>query len=320
MDIVIVCHTEYGYVDSKKRIIYDKKALHGVDKGVLNLIEIADKYGAKITFAVMPEVVKSFPKDINHELGLHIHPGFVQSNSIKENRWFVGDSYLKEHCAQSINSSVLRDYTFNEQYDMIKIAKEYHKDSFGIEPKSFVAGRWSINNDTIKALIKVGITHDCSAITNSKEDHYDWSRLPRICMPYHPSSPDYQMSGDLPILIVPISHIYRNGNANPEGIPNIGLSYLKACFLEYYRQDLPLFHICLHSPCMTDDYFISVTNEFIKFISDHKNINFKFVTQLNEYRPVSPKTKILPYLLGLNRHVLKSYYKQLKTKLQGGAK
>jgi peptidoglycan/xylan/chitin deacetylase (PgdA/CDA1 family) len=299
MDIIIVCHTEYGFVYDK-RVIYDKKATDGVKKGVINLVKIADKYGAKVTFAVMPEVVDDFPKNIKHELGLHVHPGMVQLDSFKGKNLYVGDSYLKEHCNQSINSTILRDFPYNEQLEMIKTGKDYLQDKFGIETKSFVAGRWSINNDTVKSLLSVGITHDCSAITSSKSDHYDWFKLPRICMPYHPSPSDYQTKGNLPMLIVPISHLYRDGNANPEAVPNVGLSFLKACFLEYYKQNLPLFHICLHSPCMIDDYYIFATNELIKFISNYENINFKFVTEINEYDYVDPKTKILPYLLAVN--------------------
>ena len=239
------------------------------------------------------------------------------SHNFKGTKLYIGDSYLKEHCSQSINSTILQDYPYNEQLEMIKTGKDYHQDVFGVEPKSFVSGRWSVNNDTIKALTQVGITHDCSAITSSKSDHYDWSKLPRICMPYHPSSSDYQSMGNIPILIVPISHLYGDGNANPEAAYYVGLSFLKACFLEYYKQNLPLFHICLHSPCMTDDYFVSVTNELIKFISNYKNINFKFVRQINEYNNINPKTKILPYLLAINRHVVKTYVKQIKSKMLG---
>jgi len=316
MDIIIVCHTEFGFVYNKQ-VIYDKKATDGVKKGVINLAKIADKYSAKITFAIMPEIVDDFPKNINHELGLHIHPGMVQLDIFKGNKLYIGDSYLKEHCYQSINSTILRDYPYNEQLEMIKTGKDYLQDKFGIEPKSFVAGRWSINNDTIKALIDVGITHECSAITSSKSDHYDWSKLPRICMPYHPSSSDYQTRGNLPMLIVPISHLYGNGNFNPEAVLKVGLSYLKACFLEYYKQSLPLFHICLHSPCMIDNYYISATNDIIKFISNHKNINFKFVTEINEYNHVNPKTKMLPYLLAINRQVVRTYANEIKTRILG---
>jgi len=92
MDVIIVCHTEFGLVKDKE-VVADKNAVDGVRKGVPNLIKVADKYNAKVTFAVMPEVVKYFPKDIKHEIGLHIHPGWqeFQKNGIK---FYVGDLYL----------------------------------------------------------------------------------------------------------------------------------------------------------------------------------------------------------------------------------
>lgn len=256
MDIIIVCHTEFGFV-SNKNIIFDKNAIFGVENGVLNLIKLADRYKAKITFAVCPETVKYFPKRINYEIGLHIHPGW-QKHKYKNFRWFVGDKYLKEHCQQSINSTILSDYSYEEQLNIIKIGKEYLEEAFNKELKVFVAGRWSINNDTVKALIESRFTHDRSAPAHSKSDHYDWSHLHRICMPYHPSKKDYQKTGDLPLLIVPISQTLFGGTVSPEGVITYGLRWLKACFSEYYQQNVPLFHICLHLPSMTDSYYLSV--------------------------------------------------------------
>jgi len=112
MDIIILCHTEFGFVHDRK-VIYDKNATDGVKKGVTNLIKVAEKYGAKITFAVMPETVTYFPTNVEHEFGLHIHPGWVKTNVIQGFSWFVGDSYLKEHCKTSVNSTILPDYSYN---------------------------------------------------------------------------------------------------------------------------------------------------------------------------------------------------------------
>ncbi len=307
MDVIIVCHTEFGLVHNNQ-VIADKNATEGVKEGVRNLTEVADKYRAKVTFAVCPEIVEYFPKNINHEIGLHIHPGW-QEFEIQGVKFYVGDAYLKEHCKQSVNSTVLRDYPYEEQLEMIKTGRDYLTKEFGIQPKSFVAGRWSINNDTVKALIKVGITHECSAPAHSETDHYNWSKLPRICMPYHPSEEDYQKKGNLPLLIVPISQMFGAGNVNPEVVPVVGLPWLKACFREYYHQNLPLFHICLHSPCMTHQYFISAMDNFLKFISKHKGVNFKFASEIKEYDDVFPKTNIFPYLLRLNRNIIGTFLK-----------
>lgn len=306
MDVIIVCHTEFGFVHDRK-VIADKNATAGVGIGVKNLAKVADKYGAKVTFAVCPEVVEYFPKDIKHEIGLHIHPGW-QESQIKGFNFYVGDSYLKAHCKQSVDSTVLRDYTYEEQLEMIETGKDCLTEVFGIEPKAFVAGKWSINNDTVKALIEAGITHECSAPAHSKANHYDWSKLPRICMPYHTSEDDCQVKGNLPLLIVPISQMLRAGNVNPEVVPAVGLPWLKACFQEYYRQNLPLFHTCLHSPCMTEPYFISAMDELLKFISKH-GVKFKFASEIKEYDNVTPKTDILPYLSGVNRNIIGTFLK-----------
>lgn len=309
MDIIIVCHTEFGFIHNKK-IVFDKSAKEGTEKGSLNLVRLADKYKAKITFAVCPEVVNFFPKKIGQEIGLHIHSGWRECIH-KDFNWFIGDLYLKEHCKQSINSTVLRDYSYEEQLGMMKTGKDYLNSVFGIEPKSFVAGRWSINNDTVRALIKTGITHDCSATAHAKPCHHDWSKLPRICPPYHPDKGDYQKKGDLPLLIVPTSQFFPQGGISIDIISYYGLSWLKACFLEYYKQEVPLFHICLHSPVMTDSYFISAMEEFLKFISKHKNINFKFASEIREYPEKSFKTNILPYIFAIDRKTMKRVFRRI---------
>lgn len=310
VEVIIVCHTEFGFVHNKNAI-FDKNATIGVEEGTKNLIKVADKYGARVTFAVCPEVMKHFPKDVKHEIGLHVHPGWVERQR-KGFKYYVGDAYLKEHCKQSINSAFLTDYPYEEQVEMIKTGKDYLADVFSIEPKVFVAGRWSENNDTIKALIEAGFTHDCSASPNQKSEHVDWTKLPRICTPYHPSEKDYQKKGNLPLLIVPISQYFPGNNVNPEVAPFVGVQWLKAVFLEYHRQSIPLFHICLHSPCMTDPYFITVMNELLKFISVHKNLTFKFTSEVKEYNEVNAKTDIIPYLFMINRNIIRSLFKKIR--------
>ncbi|PWR71776.1 hypothetical protein ACKUB1_15840 [Methanospirillum stamsii] len=314
MDVIIVVHTEFGYIHNYE-VVYDKNATNGVNKGVFNLIKLADKYGAKITFAVMPEVVKSFPRDIEHEIGLHIHAGWEESRR-NNLTYHVGDRYLREHCDQSLTSTLLREYPYHEQLEMIQVGSEYLEDSFGEKPTTFVAGRWAIDNRTIRALVNSRMERDCSAPAHSPPCHHDWSKLPRICMPYHPSENDYQINGDLPLLIVPISQMLFAGNVNPEVAPKVGLSWLKACFYEYYMQSMPLFQICLHSPSMTDPYFLTVMDEFLKYISKYSNINYVYSREVYEYPYVAPSTMISPYILGLNKKILKNTFESIKLKFQ----
>ena len=309
MDVIIVCHTEFGKVYDKI-VVAEKSAVSGVSAGVSNLIKLADKYSAKISFAVCPEVIPYFPKNINHEIGIHIHPGW-QEFEIKKHKFFVGDKWLKENCKQSSNSTVLKDFSYSEQSDMIKKGKEYLTAELGTKPKFFVAGRWSLNNDTIKALVASGFTHDCSAPSHSISDHYNWSKLPRICMPYKPNEKDYQEKGNMPFLIVPISQTLLGGTVNPEGVITYGLGWLKSCFSEYYKQNVPLFHICLHSPSMADNFYISIMDKFLSFISERGSVNFKFVSEIKEYPRKKFRANVAPYFLGANGDLAKTFLKRI---------
>jgi hypothetical protein len=309
MDVIIICHTEFGIV-LNKQIIFQKDGIEGVTLAVENLINVVDKYKAKVTFAVCPEVTEYFPLKIKHEIGLHIHPGWQESKS-QGIKYMVGDAYLREHCRQSVNSTALRDYTYVEQLDMIKCGKMHLIKVFGIEPKTFVSGRWSVNNDTIKALIEAGITHDFSAPAHARAVRYDWSKLPRICMPYHPSEDDYQEKGTLPLLLVPVSRFFPRGNVNPEITPLVGLNWLKSCFQEYHYRKQPLFHICLHSPCMIDAYFISVMDDFLNFISSHNDINFIFGSEVQAYSKLTKNMNLLPYVSGINRNIINTILRQI---------
>jgi len=279
MDVIIVCHTEFGIVRNRKVIAV--KSPEGVVAGVRNLAEVANILKARITYAVCPEVATYFPKGIDGEIGLHVHPGWEEFTT-EGVRFTVGDEFLRKHCKQSSDSTVLRDYPFIEQLEMMRVGRDHLTDVLGVQLQSFVAGRWSINNDTVKALIALGFTHECSAVAGHKDKHYDWSKLPRTCMPYHPTSEDYQVSGDLPLLIVPISQMWLGGNVNPEMARVYGVDWLQLCFMRYHRRKAPLFHICLHSPCMIDPYYINIMEKLLAFIAGHDNVRFRFASEIDE--------------------------------------
>ena len=276
MDVIIVAHVEFGQVRNRK--VYAVKDPRGVADGVTNLLAVTDKYGAKVTLAVCPEVVQYVPKN-DCEIGLHIHPGWQEFHADGLS-WYVGDTYLRQYCVQSSDSTVLRDYSFAEQTEMITAGCRRIQQRFGAFPKVFVAGRWSVNNDTILALKVLGFTHDGSAMASHKAPHFDWSKLDRIQMPYHPSAADYQSKGDMPLLVVPISQLVKGGNVNPEVARTYGVKWLQTCFTEYRVKRRPLFHICLHSPAMCDPYSVKVMDELLGFIAKHKNIQWKYASEV----------------------------------------
>ncbi len=291
MNVIIVCHTEFGFVvglpaQAGRKVIFDKKGVAGVTAGVLNLIRVAKKYGAKVSFAVCPEVAEYFPKNSGHEVGLHVHPGW-QELSEGNHRFMVGDEYLKQHCQQSSTSTFLHEYPYEEQLDMISKGKAHIKEVLGADAKFFVAGRWSFNQDTVKALIETGFTHDCS----------DSSQAPI-------SNFKFQISN---LIRIPTSRYFPNGDVNPEHIPRVGLAWLKAAFGEYYQQNAPVFHIALHSPCMTDEYFISHMDAFLQFIAGHKNVNFAFVSEITEAPKEPIRHNMLAYLPAVNMTAIKTF-------------
>ena len=277
MDVIIVCHTEFGRVLPSKKLAFVKDPM-GVSDGTANLVRVTSHYGAKVTFAVCPEVVPYFRLFDDCEVGLHIHPGWEEF-TVDGVSYYVGDTYLRKYCKQSSDKTVLRAFPFEEQSRMIETAKHYIWGRFGVVPRTFVAGRWGINNDTVKALLANGMTRDCSAMASHKESHYDWSKLPRMAKPYSPSERDYQKAGNLPLLMLPISQMVIGGSVNPEVARIYSLGALKVAFLEYYIKKARLFHICLHSACMTDKFYISVMDRFLAFIAKHA-VEFKLASEI----------------------------------------
>jgi len=309
MDVIIVCHTEFGYVNGKD-VIFDKNHTEGVLEGVKNLAKLADKYRARITFAVAPEAAPVFPKVEGHEIGIHVHPGweeFKQGNI----SWFVGDQYLRESCNIEKTSTAFCDYSYQEQFELISKSKQRISEVLGVEPKVFVAGRWSLNQDTMRVLSKIGITHECSALPGRKLAQADWSKVPRLCVPYSPDNDDYQKHGSLPVTIVPVAQTWLAGEVNPERAIVYGLPWMKACFKEYYQGKAPVFHIALHSPCMTNNYFITLFDDFLSFISQYSDVKFKFATEVESANINTIKPTIIPYIGAVNFTLLKSVFNRL---------
>lgn len=309
VDVLIVCHTEFGFVRDRA-VVFDKRAKEGVTQGAVNLARLADKYGAKVTFAVMPEVAEYFPEEVmkNHEVGLHTHPGWERF-VVKGCEYYVGDTYLREHCKQSSGSTVLRDYSYGEQLEMIKAGRDRIREVLEVDATTHVAGRWSINNDTVKALADAGITHDCSATPGKKAAHYDWSRLPRLCMPYHPSADDYQSYGNLSLTEVPISQTLLGFNVNPEEASVAGLPWLKACYDEYRRAGAHTFQMCLHSPCMTDAFFLQTIDGMLMKLK--KEATFRLAGDADTSGNNDVSKRVVPYLTALNLTLMKSAVKRL---------
>jgi hypothetical protein len=288
MRIIISCHVESGYATD--RIVFDKNNEKGALEGTRNAIRIADDSNAIVSFMLMPETLgmTSVIDFGAHEIGLHIHPD---------------DRSLIRRGFGPVRSLSLRDYDFSSQKAMILTGKEIIEDVMGARPRTFAAGMWSVGNETVKALAELGFSHDCSPYPGLVRDYCDWGKLPRIRMPYKPSEHDYQLDGDVNIVIVPVSGEITGGIVSPEN--RVGLGFLKAAFQEYYEMSMPVFHIAFHSPSMTSRYYRQVFSELVNYISKY-DVRF---CPASEVRPQRKKISVhtnalLPYLKNLDPDAL----------------
>lgn len=282
LDTVIVCHTEFGYATNE--VIFDNDYKQGATDGVQNSMLISDRFGAIVSFMMKPEVLESVSGlDFgNHEVGLHIHPD---------------DRYLVKQGVGGDDDN-LRGYDFERQRDMIAVGKEAVRTVLGVVPRTFVAGKWSIGNETLRALVELGFSHDASGCPQFSSRSCDWGKLPRICMPYTPSRDDYQAAGDVQITMVPASKEITTGLINPEN--NAGLAFLRAAVCEYVESEAPLLHIAYHSPALTSASYRTTFSDLLQIIS---GFNAKF-------RPLSEVESIKGSILSYPAH-LSQYMRNL---------
>ena len=277
-----MCHVESGYA-THRSVIFDKKRREGSIDGVKNAILISDKLGATVSFMIMPEVLEAFSGfDFrNHEVGLHIHPD---------------DLILVKEGLGSEVYRPLREYDLVEQRNMISAGKRLVIGSLGATPRTFAAGRWSVGNDTLRALVELGFTHDASGCPQFLSGSCDWRKLPRICMPYRPSRHDYQTTGDMEITMVPVSMEITGGILGPEN--SAGLRFLRAVLHEYADLGVPLVHVAFHSPAMTSPHYQNVFSQLLEWTRGLGG-NFR---KLSEVQPM--KGQIPSNARRLSRYVI----------------
>ena len=139
--------------------------------GVPKIIELCDKYGAKGLFFVdIPEIydygyekvkeVVTYILEKGHDVGVHVHP---------------------HHCPNE-SRHFLWEYSYDEQYDIIKKCTDAYVEMTGKYPLSFRAGKYGANNDTLKILSELGYKYDFSEFYSQKwcgiEPHFSYV-LPR---------------------------------------------------------------------------------------------------------------------------------------------
>lgn len=125
--------------------------------GIEYIMDEFDKANAKVLFFVdfaeawdygrdkVERVVRTI-LDRGHNVGVHIHP---------------------DHMADK-NRLFLYEYSREEQYDMIKRCTELYTEIVGRPPKSFRAGKYGANHDTLDILSELGYKYDFSEFYHQK--------------------------------------------------------------------------------------------------------------------------------------------------------
>lgn len=143
-----VKHLIYGITNNGQRagidMIMDLLDEHQI-KGVF-FVDIAEAwdYGEDIIAEVLLHI-----KERGHDVGVHIHPDHM----LDKNRLF------------------LSEYTFDEQYEIIKKCTDFYQKVLHEKPLSFRAGKYGANKDTLAIISQLGYRLDFSQFYGQKWCH-----------------------------------------------------------------------------------------------------------------------------------------------------
>lgn len=156
-DVILTIDTEGPR--GKDPILYQIWGKVGEEQyfGISKIIEICDRYNVKGLFFVdIPEIwdfgyekikeVVLYIREKGHDVGVHVHPHHMPG----ENRHF------------------LFDYSKEEQMDIIKKCTDKYVEITGEFPKSFRAGKYGANRDTLDIIAELGYKYDFSEFYSQK--------------------------------------------------------------------------------------------------------------------------------------------------------
>ena len=176
-----------------------KNVLEGIPKRLQPLFE---KYNLKPTYLLSPEVLMNDDctnlfKSLNEngELGTHLHAEFIKPDP----------NWTAEY-----TNSFQSDYETRIEFEKLKNLTDLFKAKFDYYPESFRAGRFGISKQTLRFLQDLGYKVDSSVTPFwwwSGENGKGVNFLGSPYQPYHPSSNDFRIPGELRILEVPITII-----------------------------------------------------------------------------------------------------------------
>lgn len=133
----------------------DSKYVHtgkyeNIKTGIPRVLDIFDEFKVKPTWLITPDVAEhsgSFFSELakKHEIGCHIHP-----------EYFCGSIQGKKM------EKILPQFSYQNTLEMVQRALHAVRQNVNVCPRSFRAGRFGVNMDTLRALSSCGVDVDCS--------------------------------------------------------------------------------------------------------------------------------------------------------------
>lgn len=140
-------------VDTEQDV--DRKYVHtggyrNITEGIPRLLDIFEDFKAKPTWFVTPDVAEhcgNFFSElaVKHEVGCHVHPEYFDC-SINGMRM----------------EKILPQFSYQKQLEMLQEASDIISQNVGVYSRSFRAGKFAVNMDTLRALGSCGFNVDCS--------------------------------------------------------------------------------------------------------------------------------------------------------------
>lgn len=203
--------------------------------GIEYIMDVFDEVNAKVLFFVdfaeawdyghgkIDQVVQTILKG-GHDIGVHIHP---------------------DHMADK-ERLFLWEYTRDEQYDMIKSCTDLYTQLVGRPPKSFRAGKYGANRDTLDILCELGYQYDFSQFYHQK-----WCG---IQPPITVNAPcKYKSLTEFPVTMHQSIHLGRLVREDKIDIEQMTSSELRYALGQVGLQDFPLvITLFLHSFSVLD--------------------------------------------------------------------
>lgn len=259
--MVLFCHVEAGAIRDRT-LSFDRRHEEGVSLALPRILEFAEEQNLPIALALMPQSLRLGLPDLSgFTVGLHLHP----QDDVLAAR-LPGKMHLTSDC--------LARYSVGDQSLLISAGAEAIKDVIGRAPTVFVAGNWSENRDTVRVLEQTGFRHDGSPIPGFASACADWSRLPRLAQPYHPSHGNHQIPGDSTVIAIPVFRGYWGDYLSPENLHYLGVRYFEAALKEASCSDAGVVHIYFHSPMALDPFFLTEFRRVLEFARDRIGARF----------------------------------------------